>query len=413
VFARGRTLEAIEGICSGEGVEQFDVIDLLSQLVDKSLVYVEKKPDSGARYYILESIWEYANEKLLEAGESEMFRIRHLDYFLNRAELAAPKLRGPEQRETLAMVAEEEFNIRYALDAAAELPGQVSKGLRLLAAIQRFVEVRGLFKEAREVFAKLLEHRDAAPRDATRAEALAAAGRLAWVADDLSNCALYQQEALAIFRELGDKRGEAQALADLAFLAFDESDLSRARKLAEDATSMAASVDDVRLTAHVQHVRSALAAADGDFAQAYALDTESLAHYRALGDTWQAIIGAWGVGINAAVLGHFDVAHAHLTECLQVGLELGNRWGASYPLQAFAALAVAERKYDRAARLFGAADAQRIQSGLVLQAADHPAMRAILADAPEFAGSEVEGARREGRLMSLEEATALATSSNQ
>ena len=74
------------------------------------------------------------------------------------------------------------------------------------------------------------------------------------------------------------------------------------------------------------------------------------------------------------------------------------------------ALAVAEGKHDRAARLFGAADAQRIQSGLVLQAADHPAMRAILADAPEFAGSDVEAARREGRLLSLEAATELAVS---
>jgi predicted ATPase/class 3 adenylate cyclase len=410
VFARGRTLEAIEGICSGEGVEQFDVIDLLSQLVDKSLVYVEKKADSGARYYILESIWEYANEKLVEAGESEMFRIRHLDYFLNLAEMAAPQMCGPGQRETLARVAGEEFNIRYALDAAAELPGQVSKGLRLLAAMQRFVEVRGLFKEAREAFEKLLAHRDAATRDAIRAHALAAAGRLAWVADDMSDCVRYQEEALAIYRELSDKHGEARALADLAFLAFEASDLSKARALLEEAGKIAAPLGDVRLTAHVQHVQSALAAAGGDFAEAYALDSQSLAHYREVGDTWQAIIGTWGVGVNAAMLGHFDVAHAHLTECLQVGLDLGNRWGASYPLEAFAALAVAQGQYDRAARLFGAADAQRIQSGMVLQAADHPAMRAILADAPEFAGSEVEAARREGRLLSLEAATELAVS---
>jgi hypothetical protein len=371
-------------------------------------VYVEKKPDAGARYFILESIWEYSNEKLVEAGESEMFRIRHLDYFLKRAEMAATQMSGPEQRAALARAEEEEFNIRYALDAAAELPGQVSKGLRLLAATQRFVEIRGLFKEAREVFAKLLGHPDAATRDAVRAQALAAAGRLAWVADDMADCTRYQEEALAIFRELGDARGEARSLADLAFLAFEQSDLPKARPLLEEAGKISASLEDVRLAAHLQHVRSAIAAAAGDFAEAYALDLDSLAHYREVGDTWQAIIGAWGVGVNAAVLGHFEVSHAHLTECLQVGLELGNRWGASYPLDAFAALAVAQRKYDRAARLFGAADAQRIRSGLVLQEADHPALRAILADAPEFAGAEVEAARREGRLLSLEEATELA-----
>ncbi len=73
VFARGRTLEAIEAICSGAGVEEFEIIDLLTQLVDKSLVYVEKHPRHGARYFILESIWDYANEKLLTPARRRPF----------------------------------------------------------------------------------------------------------------------------------------------------------------------------------------------------------------------------------------------------------------------------------------------------------------------------------------------------
>jgi len=106
------------------------------------------------------------------------------------------------------------------------------------------------------------------------------------------------------------------------------------------------------------------------------------------------------------------VARTHLGECLQVGLDLGNRWGASYPLEALAVLAVAERQYDRAARLFGAADAQRTRSGLVPQAADHPALRAILAAAPDFTGPAIEAARREGRMLGLDAATALALSAS-
>jgi predicted ATPase/class 3 adenylate cyclase len=408
VFARGRTLEAIEGICSGDGVESWEIIDLLTQLVDKSLVYVEKSGGQGARYFMLESIWDYANEKLIAAGEAETFRIRHLDYFLRFAGDAAPKLHGPGQLEWLDVVEQEGFNIRYALDAAAELPGQAGKGLRLLAATQRFVEVRGLFKEARDISARLLAHPDAAPRNAIRAEALAAAGRLAWVADDCPACCLCQEEALAIFRELGDPRGTARALADLGFLAFDQSDVPRARALLDEATALAGPLDDPVLTAHVRHIQGVLAASEGDFATAFSLDMESLAQFRRVGDTWRAIIVAWAVGVNAAVLGRFDVAHAHLGECLRVGLELGNKWGASYPLDAFAALAVAERQYDRAARLLGAADAQRIRSGLVPQAADHPAIVAILAAAPDFTGPAIEAARREGRMLSLEAATALA-----
>ncbi|WP_038160958.1 adenylate/guanylate cyclase domain-containing protein [Verrucomicrobium sp. BvORR106] len=410
VFARGRTLEAIEAICSGEGVEEFEVIDLLTQLVDKSLVYVEKHPRHGARYFILESIWDYANEKLADAGEVETFRIRHLDYFLNFAVNSAPKIRGHSQREWLETVEQEEFNIRFALEAALELPGQVSKGLKLLAATQRYVEVRGLFKETGEAFLRLLSHADAAPRDEVRAGALAAAGRLAWVADDLPACRRYQEEALSICRELDQPAGLARALTDLGFLLFDLGESPRARALVEEAATMAAPLGDRRLTAHVQHVQAVFAAADGDFRRAYDLDAQNLAMYREEGDTWQAIIMAWAVGANAAALGQFKVAHEHLRECLQVGIELGNRWGASYPLDAFAVLAVAERKYTRAARLMGAAEAQRLRSGLVPQAADHPALRAVLTAALDFHGPVVDAARQEGSSLSLEAATAYAVS---
>lgn len=408
VFARGRTLESIEAICSGEGVDAFDAIDLLTQLVDKSLVYVEKSPEYGARYFILESIWDYANEKLVEAGESDHFRIRHLDYFLQFAEEAAPKTRGPDQRQWLERLEQEEFNIRYALEAAAELPQQVGKGLRLLTAMQRFVEVRGLFKEAREALEALLKHADASPRDAVRASAVAAAGRLAWISDDIPACLHFQQEALAIHRELGNNHGCALALADLAFLALDERDFARSRSLLEEADTLSTPLADIRLTAHVQHVWCALAAAERNFERAFDLDTANLARHREVGDTWLAIIISWSLGVNAAVLGRFDLSRAHLSKCLRVGIELGNRWGASYPLEAFAALAVAEREYDRAARLFGAAEAQRIRSGLSSQALDHPAMQAILGAATDFSGPEIVKARKEGMMLSLDAATSLA-----
>ena len=87
------------------------------------------------------------------------------------------------------------------------------------------------------------------------------------------------------------------------------------------------------------------------------------------------------MGVNAAVLGRFAEAHTHLRECLLVGIDLGNRWGASYPLDAFAFLALAERQDERAARLFGAAEAHRTRSGVVPSIADHPALRAIRAAA--------------------------------
>jgi predicted ATPase/class 3 adenylate cyclase len=408
VFARGRTLEAIEAVCSCDTLSSWEVVDLLTQLVDKSLVYVEKTPEHGARYFMLESIWDYASEKLTESGEAEMFRVRHLEYFLELGEMVAPLLRGPQQKDWLERVELEDINVRFALETSLEVPGHVAKGLRLATAAQRYVEVRGLFKEARAHLDKLLAHEDATGRDITRAGALAVAGRLAWVADDMLATLRFHTEALELFRELNDARGVAQALADLGFHACEKGDVARAQSLLDEAAALALPLADARLTAHVQHIRGVLAATVEDFTLALALDEESLMLNRQLGDAWQSIIIAWSVGVNAAVLGQYEVARTHLAECLQVGLDLGNRWSASYPLEALATLAVAERQYDRAARLFGAGDAQRTRSGLIPQAADHPALRAILAAAPDFTDPAFEAARREGRALSLEAAVALA-----
>jgi predicted ATPase/class 3 adenylate cyclase len=404
VFVRGRTLDAIENACEGEGLARSEIIDLLSQLVDKSLIYVEKSPESGARYFMLESIWDYAREKLEQAGESSRYRERHLDYFLRFAEEAAPQIRGPAQREWLSRVEYEEINLRFAVETSEELPGLIPRGLRILTAVQRYVEVRGRFKETRELFTRLLAHPDAAPRNVIRARALAAAGQLAWVADHCSECARIQEEALAIFRELGDRSGAGFALVDLGFLAIDEKDFARARALLDEAWTIALELNDPRLTAHASHTGAALAAMEHDFTGALALDETALALSRENGDRWQVVIAAWSAGMNAAALGEFAMARGRLRECIEIGLDLGNRWGSSYPLEAFATLAVAEKRFERAAHLFGAAEAQRIRAGVVAKPADHPASLHILATHPEFGGTAVDAARMAGRTLTPEAA---------
>ena len=408
VFARGRTLEAIEAVCSGGAVDPYAVVDLLTQLVDKSLVTVEKNPETGARYFILESIWDYSHEKLVEAGEVAPFRERHLDYFLRFAEEAEPHIRGHEQRRWLVRLEREEFNLRYALEASSELPGQIQKGLRMLAATQRFFEVRGLFKEAREVLARLLAHPEAAERNPARARALASAARLAWIADDPATAGQLFGEALSLFRELHDLPGTGTTLAELGFHAFDARDLAQATAFLDEAAQIAATTADPRLTAHVAHLRAVLAAAEGDYPRAFSLDAQSIELYGQLGDAWQIVIVSFGLGMIATVLGHFSAARERFALCLTGGLELGNRWGIFYPLEAFAVLAVAEHQYDRAARLFGAAEALRIRAGLATEPADHPAVRSILAAAADFTGPAVDTARREGATLSMDAAIALA-----
>lgn len=408
LFVRGRTLEAIETVCAGDGVEAWEVVDLLGQLVDKSLVTVEKDPETGARYFLLESIWDYSNEKLIEAGEFDRYRIKHLDYFLSFIEDAAPRIMGSSQRDWLAKVELEDLNLRYAIEASAELPGQVEKGLRILTAGQRFVEVRGLMKEAREMFQKLLTHADAAPRTALRGRALSAAGRLAWISDDFPACQRYHEEALGIFRELNDPRGTAQALTDLAFFNLDSGDTAKSDALLDEASALAEPLKDKRLSAFLIRVRAAVAGVANDSQRSEKLNCESLALLQQLGDQWLIIIVSWELGMNALANSRFPEAGARFAETLTGGLELGNRWGVPYPLEAFAVLALAEKQYDRAARLFGAAETLRNRSGIASAPSDHPVVRGILTAATDFKGPEVEAARSEGRLLSMDAAIALA-----
>ncbi len=413
VFARGRTLEALEAVCSDDELHQREIIDLITQLVDKSLVTVEKTPEHGARYFLLESVWDYTNEKLAESGERDTFRARHLDYFLKFAEEAEEKISGPEQQAWLERLGQEDMNIRFALEASSELPGQVKKGLRLVVATQRFAEVRGLFKEARAMLARLLAQPDAAGRDAIRARALATAGRLAWISDDLAAGEALERDALEIFRELDDAKCTATILANLSLHAWDAGDLPRAHGLIDEAARTAQPLEDQRVMAHVFRSRAILAAAERDYEKCFAFDSASFALYRKLGDRWLAGIVQWAIGMSATVLGRFDEARAHFRECLQNAWELGNRWGLPFSLEAFGALAAAERQYARAARLLGAAESLRVQSGISPAPADHPALREILAAAAaHFATKEIDAARREGRAMSGNDAVAFALEEN-
>lgn len=280
-----------------------------------------------------------------------------------------------------------------------------------MSALARFVEVRGLFKETREMGAKLLAHPDAEARDAVRAKALAAAARLAWVSDDLAAGMKFETEALAIFREIGDRDGLIDVLNDMALYLWDAGDLPAAKKLLDEAEALLGNQGSKRLRADLVGARSVLASAEGRHEESLALNEESLALYRELGDGWNAAILQWTIGVTAALLGHLEQAREHFRSNLQSVKELGTTWSLPFSLEAFAALAVAEKQYERAARLLGAAEALREKAGLATAPADHPALREILATAAEhFTQKKLIAARREGRAVSAEEAMAFALS---
>jgi predicted ATPase/class 3 adenylate cyclase len=408
-FAGGRTLEAVEAVCSDDKLQDWEVIDVLTTLVDKSLVTVEKGPGKEPRYTFLESVWTYGREKLAETGELATLRTRHLEYFLKIAVEAAPNLLGPQQFIWLERLQPDFYNFRYALDASLEVDGLAPLGLSLAVALGRFWEIRSLLVEGRELLASILAHPANAAPTAQRAAGLGLAGRLAWLADRIQEGSAYTAEAYSIYKTLGDERGIANSALDYALYQFDTPQLDEARALVRESAAIAERLGDKRLTAGVRRVQAIEATIDKRYEESLALHEESLALYTELGDTWFCGIMQWGVGVTATYLGLFPKALENFRACLQGSWSLGNRWAVAYPLEAFAALAVAQGQYARGARLLGAAEALRSEFGISSETTDHPTIRQIFAAAAEeFIKPELVAARKEGRGLTAAEAVSYA-----
>jgi len=159
VFSAGCTLDTIEVICSGDGIHPGQILDLLSSLVTKSLVLAETTGRAHARYRLLETIREYALEKLDETGETKQIRDRHLDLYLARAEEAMPKQFEAYQQLWLNWLESEHDNLRTALTWALESQ-RIEEGLRLASALTLFWEIRGYVREGVNWLERLLAQAD-------------------------------------------------------------------------------------------------------------------------------------------------------------------------------------------------------------------------------------------------------------
>jgi tetratricopeptide (TPR) repeat protein len=322
---------------------------------------------------------------------------------------AAPNLLGPEQFAWLERLHPEFYNFRNALDTSVEVPGLAQLGLSLAAALSRYWEIRSLLVEAREALASLISHPANAARTAPRAAALAVAGRIAWISDRIDEGILQTSEAYEIYRELGDDQGIGAMGIDLALFQFHFRKHAEAKALIRESEIIAGRLDDKRLLAGVRRAQAVGATVEERYEESLALHEASLSLYRELGDIWFCGIVQWGVGITATYLGDFEKARTNFQECLKASWDLGNRWALAYPLEAFAALAVAQRQFARGARLLGAAEALRSEFGISTETTDHPTLRRIVAAAAEeLVKPEMVAARKEGRGLTAAEAMAFA-----
>ncbi len=287
VFAGGATLEAAGQVCAAPDETREQVTEILVALVDKSMAQHHGQDESDARYWLLQTLSEYGEERLAKAGELETTRSAHAAYYLSWAERIVPYLSGAEQIRWLDRLDQEYENVRTALEwmvaGTEEETARTEQGLRLCVALLGYWEIRGFFREGIAYIERSLANsRGAAPSE--RAQALHGAGFLALMQDDNERAERFLRESQSLFRESGDRAGMANILRLQGNLALVKNSYKIARRLLEEALAIYRERGDIQKAASTRGALAQIALAQCDFTRARALLEENMATYSASGE---------------------------------------------------------------------------------------------------------------------------------
>ncbi|MCW5854269.1 MAG: tetratricopeptide repeat protein, partial [Anaerolineae bacterium] len=405
VFVGGFTLEAAEQVLSLGATSPLPVFDNLDVLVNESLVQQREDEQGQSRFSLLQTIREYALERLDESGEADLLARQHGRYYVQLAETAEPELTGLEQSLWLGRLEVDHDNLNAALDwTAARDPAGL--GLRAAAALWRFWYVRGFFIEGRRWLGRLLAQ---PPPTASRSLALAwrGAGVLADSQGDVAGAEAAFQQSLAVFRALNDLSGMARAGNSLGIIALRTGDRARARGYFQDSLTIFRNLNDQRAIAHSLNQLGTVAGQDGDYVGARRLYEQSLSLFRALGDEWGTGLGLINLGEVAAQQSDSQAAQRYYAESLGLFQALGDRWFMARVMDYCGILAVSLGQARRAGRLLGAAQAIRGELGAALNPNDQSRLDLSLQQARAADAAAFNAGWEEGGQMTLERATAL------
>ncbi len=417
VFVGGCTLEGAEAVCDTNNDLHLDLLDGMASMVDKSLVQQVEQSEGESRFVMLETIREYALEKLEASGEEALTKRAHAAYCLVLAEEEAPEQSGTGGAMWLERLTLENDNFRAALQRLTD-NGDAEWGLRLGAALFRFWEAREYLAEGRDRLGKLLKLAGAAAPTKGRARALFAAGVLAVEQGDYpASDALIQEsldiarqlcdrqsaavslnalaviardrgdvtgsrslfeESLALWRELGDQKAVARSLSNLANIVKLQGDNARARVLYAECLSIFRELGDRTGVAWSMNYQGDVARDQGDSAAAQGLYEQGLAIFRELGDRWGIAGTLADLGSLAREQRNYPTAHCMYRESIKIFQELDHKRGIARLLECFACSAAAQLEAERSLRLAGAAAALRQNIGAPLTAAEQAKLEAVL-----------------------------------
>jgi predicted ATPase/class 3 adenylate cyclase len=447
VFSGGCVLEAVETTCDADGDLFVDVLGGLSSLLDKSLLRKEEGVEGEPRFVMLETIREYARERLEASGKAGEIRRLHAEYFLALAEQGASELQGPEEATWLERMETEHDNMRAALYWTLQSE-EAGLGLRLAGALWRFWDVRGYYGEGRRWLEEALAKDERASEARAKAlegvgwladlqgdidRAVAAAeeglrigarveiqssvtasflrilGSAAYVGGDHERAARLYDESLALSRKAGDERGVASSLLQLGNVSSDLGDHERAKKFYEEGLALSRKFDDKALLASALISVGAEFLLQGDHERGAMLNEEAAGLYRERGNRGHLQYALDNLGWAALMRGDLQQAEAMHQESLVLSRQLGDKLVAAEALEGLACSASTTGEAERVARLFGAAEALRRTVGYWQEPRERALREPYLASArPRLSKPTWDAAWARGTRMGLEEAIAYA-----
>ena len=393
VFAGGCDARAATIVCESD-------LDTLVRLAEKSMVMVVESNTGPARYSLLETVREYAAEKLASAGQLEATRRRHLDYFLELAETAAHSIRD-EARSAQALELDQD-NLRAALDwAGIEHP---RLEMRLAAALGRFWFERGHLSEGTQRLTTALSR--GGHRDSVRASALKWAGSLARIYTGFESAQSLLRDSLAISREVGDESAEADTLHRLGNLLIGPGTFESAAALYSESLTIYERLNDSFMIAVLHFHHGLLARFRGDTSNARRWLEQSETELRTAGNEFHLAQALNILGQLALELGDLQAAQSRLEEALSTCARLESNFGTAMALDGLSALASLKRRHERALRLAGAAEAVRSAVGMKMPSYYHKPLDRWRAPSRKSLGVAAAVVYEEGRRLGLQDAIA-------
>jgi predicted ATPase/serine/threonine protein kinase len=430
VFVGGCNLESVEAVCDTRGDLDSDLLDGMASMVDKSLVQQVGQGKGESRFGMLETLREYALEKLEASGEAALTKRAHAAYYLVLAEENATESSEPEGAGRLEQLGLEHDNFRAALEWLTET-GNAEWGLRLGTSLFRFWEVREYLAEGRDRLDRLLKLAEAGATTKLRMRALFAAGVLAGeqgdyasatalidesqdiaqalgdktgVAVSLNALAVFARDrgdvevaqilfeaSLALWRELGDEKAVARALSNLANVVKLKREYGRARAIYAECLLIFRGLGDRTGVAWSLNYQGDVAHDQGDTAAARTLYEQALASFREVDDRWGIAGTLADLGSLAREEGDYHTARSMYRESLSFFKELNHRRGIARLLENFACLAAAQLEAERSLRLAGAAAALRQNIGAPLTPAEQAKLETSLHTARQTLTDKVGG----------------------